>query len=727
MDPQKKESHHTGKKLTRKESLSQWKFNVNDDKSKMLEDLMESLLQESNKSHILWELSQCIVSVINADGANLYLTNQSGNGLELYEEEPQSTGEESFVIDIEEGTFVCAFVASSKETVKFSKDKFNIQDSKFPQGFVFPNEKQHHNLVMPVSQSDGKLAGVLELYRKEENGEFDDEVKRVVNSYLAWGQIALHYSELNYSMMEQRNLNEFLLSVVRSLFQDMESIDNLIETIVNYARELVKADRASLFLLDDKKEYLLAKIFDVGANSETGNEEVKDTFKKLQIGQGIAGTVAETGEALNIEDAYSDSRFCQDIDEITKYKTNSILCVPIIIREEVIGVVQIINKKEGTFTKEDEESATTFAVYCGLAIHQAQLYDTIYKSEQSYKVALEVLSYHNTCTKEEFESLKDKKIPDNLPGVHEFSFNSLELKGKMVPHMLYMFKDLFGVRNFDKDSLIRFFFTVRKNYRGVPYHNWKHGFCVANSMYVIIKGSPCVFYNLEKLALFIGALCHDLDHRGTTNQFLLESDSPLAALYSTDSPLEHHHFNMTVHLLQEEGHNIFGKLKPSDYKKVLDNMKHCILATDLKNFFKNKGIIKELIDEKSFDSGNLEHRLLLQALTMTACDISASAKPWEIHVGFAKEIIEEFYTQGDKEKRAGKTPIAMMDRDKPEEQVPSQIGFISGICIPCYELIEKLIPASAPLLQESKKNLERYKCMKKSQLKESEGEKIVQG
>ncbi|RXG54887.1 putative 3',5'-cyclic phosphodiesterase pde-5 [Armadillidium vulgare] len=227
-------------------------------------------------------------------------------------------------------------------------------------------------------------------------------------------------------------------------------------------------------------------------------------------------------------------------------------------------------------------------------------------------------------------------------------------------------------------------------------------------MYVIIKGSPNVFYNLEKLALFIGALCHDLDHRGTTNQFLLESDSPLAALYSTDSPLEHHHFNMTVHLLQE--------LKPSDYKKVLDNMKHCILATDFKKFFENKKIIEELIDEESFDMEDLEHRLLLQALTMTACDISASAKPWEIHVGFAKEIIEEFYTQGDKEKRAGKTPIAMMDRDKPEEQVPSQIGFISGICIPCYELIEKLIPASAPLLQESKKNLERYKSMKKSQL-----------
>ncbi|KAL7648548.1 UNVERIFIED_CONTAM: hypothetical protein RMT77_000454 [Armadillidium vulgare] len=280
-----------------------------------------------------------------------------------------------------------------------------------------------------------------------------------------------------------------------------------------------------------------------------------------------------------------------------------------------------------------------------------------------------------------------------------------------------MFNDLFGVRNFDKDSLIRFFFTDRKNYGNVPYHNWKHGFCFAYSMYVIIKGSPSVFNHLAKLALFIGALCHDMDYRGTTNQFLLESDSPLVDLYSTDSYLEHH-FNMIVQLLQEEGHNILGKLKPSDYKKVLDNMKHCILATDLKKFFKNKDIIEELIDEMSFDMEDLEHRLLLQELTMTSCDISASAKPWKIHVEYANEVIEEFYTQGDEEKRAGKTPIAMMDRDKPEQQVPSQIEFISGFCIPCYELFEKLVPASAPLLQESKNNLKQYKLMKKSQEKD---------
>lgn len=60
-------------------------------------------------------------------------------------------------------------------------------------------------------------------------------------------------------------------------------------------------------------------------------------------------------------------------------------------------------------------------------------------------------------------------------------------------HAIYMFKDLFGLSKFDSDSLIRFTLTVRKNYRRVPYHNWAHGFSVANSMYSVIKCSQDTF------------------------------------------------------------------------------------------------------------------------------------------------------------------------------------------------------------------------------------------
>lgn len=60
-----------------------------------------------------------------------------------------------------------------------------------------------------------------------------------------------------------------------------------------------------------------------------------------------------------------------------------------------------------------------------------------------------------------------------------------------------MFIDLFGLTRFDKDSLIKFTLTVRKNYRRVPYHNWTHGFSVANSMYAIVKHSPSTFDFIE--------------------------------------------------------------------------------------------------------------------------------------------------------------------------------------------------------------------------------------
>ena len=102
--------------------------------------------------------------------------------------------------------------------------------------------------------------------------------------------------------------------------------------------------------------------------------------------------------------------------------------------------------------------------------------------------------------------------------------------------------------------------------------------------------------------MFVGALCHDLDHRGFNNKFMIDIGSPLAAIYST-STMEHHHFNMTVALLQHDSCNILGGLGPEEYKQVLGNMKHCILATDLALFFPNKAKLAQLqVDESASQS-----------------------------------------------------------------------------------------------------------------------------
>lgn len=289
----------------------------------------------------------------------------------------------------------------------------------------------------------------------------------------------------------------------------MVSMDMLVMKIMNFAQRLVDADRASLFLVDSKSKELYATIFDVGVEGPNGEQSTDSGGEdngtqppsreiRFPIGTGIAGQVALTGEILNITDAYSDPRFNRKVDAITGYKTETILCMPIYIHGSLIGVVQMVNKHSGYFTKEDEEAFEMFAVYCGLALHHAKLYDKIRRSAQKYRVAIEVLSYHNTCNDDEVTKAFTTQPRDGVPEIDSYYFNPFAYddfeKAKAV---IYMFSDLFGLTRFDNMSLIRFTLTIKKNYRRVPYHNWTHGFSVANTMYSVIKHSDEAFRPIE--------------------------------------------------------------------------------------------------------------------------------------------------------------------------------------------------------------------------------------
>ena len=142
---------------------------------------------------------------------------------------------------------------------------------------------------------------------------------------------------------------------------------------------------------------------------------------------------------------------------------------------------------------------------------------------------------------------------------------------------------------------------------------------------------------------------------------------------------------------------------------MLSLIKHCILATDLAVFFPNKSKLSSLIEEEKFSWSIVEHRMLIQAIAMTASDLSAAAKPWCIQVKTVKVIFEEFYLQGDAEREAGRTPIDMMDRYKPNQKASSQVGFLVGICQPCYILLWRLIPETKPLHDMLEQNLQKWR------------------
>ena len=143
-------------------------------------------------------------------------------------------------------------------------------------------------------------------------------------------------------------------------------LDNILALVPQQACTLLEADRAALYLMDKPA----GEIYSAVALGLT------DKTIRLKLHQGVTGMVAGTGKSILITDAYADPRFYRGVDELTGYRTQQILCVPIKNRRgEILGVLELLNKRTGDFTPEDEEVLSLLAAQIGIAMANAQLYD----------------------------------------------------------------------------------------------------------------------------------------------------------------------------------------------------------------------------------------------------------------------------------------------------------------------------------------------------------------
>ncbi|MFQ5788007.1 MAG: sigma 54-interacting transcriptional regulator, partial [Thermodesulfobacteriota bacterium] len=162
------------------------------------------------------------------------------------------------------------------------------------------------------------------------------------------------------SKFEKEHLSLFNLSRMINAERDLNI---LLDFLVNESSKLVDADRATLFLLDDKTNQLWSHL-------ALGTSEIIRFDAKL----GIAGESLSTGKTINVQDAYNYTKFYPEIDKRTGYRTRSILCVPLKdLKGKAIGVLQTLNKKDGKFTKKDEETLEIFASNAAVAIENAKL------------------------------------------------------------------------------------------------------------------------------------------------------------------------------------------------------------------------------------------------------------------------------------------------------------------------------------------------------------------
>lgn len=150
-------------------------------------------------------------------------------------------------------------------------------------------------------------------------------------------------------------------------------LNKLLRLIMQEITHLMDADRSTLYIVDHERGELWAKI---ALKAET--REIRQ-----KIGQGISGYVAATGMVVNVPDVYQDKRFDPSTDAKTGYQTRSMLCLPVWEphapeeNRRIIGVIQVLNKTTGAFSKEDEELLETLATQIAISLTNAWLYERV--------------------------------------------------------------------------------------------------------------------------------------------------------------------------------------------------------------------------------------------------------------------------------------------------------------------------------------------------------------
>ena len=330
----------------------------------------------------------------------------------------------------------------------------------------------------------------------------------------------------------------------------------------------------------------------------------------------------------------------------------------------------------------------------------------------------------------------------NLKSILEKDFNIFELEKivghkNVLPIMGRVMLDSFGLINekiMPIDKLNSFLKSVTNQYLiSTLYHNSIHGADITQTI--------CLFFNysnaekishtkaLDLLSIIISALGHDIGHPGLTNNFHINSLSELAITYNDSSCLENFHLATLFKTLRKDETNIFENLSVQDFKKIRKKMISEILATDMaihgkiinnirskipeylmqeKNNSNSNNIQKfELITDINNEETTDEEKQALLDYFIHAADLGHNTKLFQISLRWVELLSEEFWLQGDKEKKMNLSISFLCDRENTD--VPkSQVGFIGGFILPTFQYLVIMFPSLKFTVDNAKNNIKEW-------------------
>lgn len=257
-------------------------------------------------------------------------------------------------------------------------------------------------LCVPIRTIKGEIIGVAQALNKK-TGRFTTVDQKRLEAMTTQAAIVMQSVQLVERINQSHRKEMEFFDIVSDVTAEID-LGALLHKVMTEATRMLKAERATLFLNDEKTNELFSK---VGLGLQAAEIRLPNHL-------GIAGAVFTSRETINIPFAYADLRFNPAFDKKTGFFTRSILCVPVINKDgKIIGVTQVLNKRSGPFTQDDEARLKAFTAQVSIALENAKLFDDVQNMKNYSECMLESMS-NGLITLNEDERI----ITCNAAGLH---------------------------------------------------------------------------------------------------------------------------------------------------------------------------------------------------------------------------------------------------------------------------------------------------------------------
>ncbi|XP_045145414.1 rod cGMP-specific 3',5'-cyclic phosphodiesterase subunit beta [Echinops telfairi] len=704
------------------------------EESEALLELVRDMQEQVNMERVVFKTLRRLCGALRADRCSLFMYRQRNGVAELatrlFSVQPDSVLEDCLVPPDSEMVFPLdiGIVGHVAQTKKME----NVGDvSQCPYFSPFADELTEYvtrNILATPIMNGKDVVAVIMAVNKLDGPSFTSEDEDVFLKYLNFAALNLKIYHLSYLHNCETRRGQVLLWSANKVFEELTDIERQFHKAFYTVRAYLNCDRYSVGLLDMTKEKEFFDVWPVlmgeaqpysGPRTPDGREIV---FYKV-IDYVLHGK--------------EDIKVIPSVGLLEKLVCSCTFLTKASIGGHVIPIPNEYLRPPSLSLGYGKFSAShklfnhmrallgSLTQFLGWSVLNPDTYDKMNKLENRKDIAQDMVLYHVRCDKDEIQEvlptrLRLGKEPANceeeelegilreeLPGpskfdIYEFHFSDLECTElELVKCGIQMYYELGVVRKFQipQEVLVRFLFSVSKGYRRITYHNWRHGFNVAQTMFTLLMTGKLRSYytDLEAFAMVTAGLCHDIDHRGTNNLYQMK-------------------------VRRAKTLNIFQNLNQRQHQHVIHLMDIAIIATDLALYFKKRTMFQKIVDEsKNYEdrkawveylSLETTRKEIVMAMMMTACDLSAITKPWEVQSKVALLVAAEFWEQGDLERTVlEQQPIPMMDRNKAAELPKLQVGFIDFVCTFVYKEFSRFHEEILPMFDRLQNNRKEWKAL----------------